>query len=78
MRHLVKVCLSTTKPQRWSNWNSDQESRKNPKKTGKKMLNLRTGWINGETSSEDESDAVYAMNNEDSSVQVNFRGKKTK
>lgn len=45
---LARVCKSTEKSQRRSNWNSNQKSSKNRKRTEKKVRNLRAGWINEE------------------------------
>ncbi|RMX45850.1 hypothetical protein pdam_00024362 [Pocillopora damicornis] len=53
-------------------------SSKNPKRSDKKAHNLRAGWINEETSSDDEKEPVYSRNKQDSSVLVNLNGWKTK
>ncbi|CAH3107148.1 unnamed protein product [Pocillopora meandrina] len=53
-------------------------SSKNPKRSDKKAHNLRAGWINEETSSDDEKEPVYSRNKQDSSVLVNLNGWKKK
>ena len=78
MGHLARVCKLTKKPHRCSNWNSNLKSSKNPKRSDKKAHNLRAGWINEETSSDDEKEPVYSRNKQDSSVLVNLNGWKTK
>ena len=47
-------------------------------RSDKKAHNLRAGWINEETSSDDEKEPVYSRNKQDSSVLVNLNGWKTK
>ena len=41
------------------------------------MRNLMAGWINEETSSNDKSEPVYSVKNQDGSAQANLPGVST-
>ena len=42
------------------------------------MRNLMAGWINEETSSNDKSEPVHSVKNQDGSAQANLNGQTTK
>ena len=77
MGHLARVCKSTKiKGDQNNDRKQGKKSRKNPKKTDRRVRNLQAAeWLSSEGST-DENEPVFSMNNKDSSVQVKMNRQK--